>query len=129
MAGNPQYLTYSSSGLGPWIGVDTSITPPYFAWAWSIRSTSAGSTSNGDLKIEWTPDDPFAYGSSLGPAPGGLAVSQSSRWPLTFTVTAMSSLALGVATLSNQPIYAWRINQQSSGFTVDLTFLQAGKKQ
>jgi hypothetical protein len=31
--------------------------------------------------------------------------------------------------MSSTPIYAWRVNQQSSGFTVDVTFLQAGKKQ
>jgi hypothetical protein len=129
MPGNPYYVTYSSSGPGQWWTVDTGTTPPYFIWTWSIVSTSAGSTANGDLKLEWTADNPIAYGSSKAGTGAGLAVAPSSQAPLATTLTAMSSAQSGAYALNSYPIYAWRINQQSSGFTVNVTFLQAGKKQ
>jgi hypothetical protein len=96
------------------------------SWSWGFTSTSAGSTANGDYKIEYTNDNPFAYGGAGGQHDGGLAVSPSSLAPIAFTLTAVSSAGTGVFSLSTAPITAWRINQQSSGLTATVTFLQSG---
>jgi hypothetical protein len=123
---NPIYVVQSSCGPGPWKPVDTTIARAMFAWAWAFTSTSVGSTSGGDYKLEFAIDNPFNYGGVAGQPEGGLAVSPSSLAPVAFLLTAMSSVATGVFSLSSTPITAWRLNQQSSGLTATVSFLQSG---
>lgn len=130
MAGNPVYVTQSSSGPGTWQGVDTGITPFLATWSIACSSGTAGSTANGGCNIEVTPDNPFSFGSSFG-AVGGLATNPSSQAPAHYAIaTGISSGTQFVTWTSTMSVpYAWRINQQSSGYTYTVTFLQAGKKQ
>jgi hypothetical protein len=124
----PIYVTQSSCGVGTWHAIDTSITPLNCSWSWGFISTSVGSTVNGDYKIEGTIDNPISYGPTP-PREGSIAVNVSSL--LAFLISALSSVATGVLPWSStMPVFsAWRINQQSSGLTGVVTFLQMGKKQ
>jgi hypothetical protein len=142
MAGNPLYVTASSSGPGKWIGVDTGVTPQALAWQ-LIFTSSLATVAN----IEVTIDNPFSYGGVPGTQQGGLAVPPSSQSPFpvilaTFNsstlgqvpniVTLSDGLLAGATLLSSQfggPIYAWRINMTTSNALTYVTFLQAGKKQ
>jgi hypothetical protein len=123
---NPLYVVQSSTGPGPWKGVNTAINPQQLSWTWIFTSTSAGSTASGDFKIEYTVDNPFVYGDATRGQQGGLVNNPSSAAPLVFTLTPISSAATGLIALSTTFITAWRLNQQSSGFTVTATFLQTG---
>lgn len=129
MAGQPIYVTQTSSGPGPWQDVEMGITPQQISW--SLTSTAASPVT---VALQVTYDNPFVYGSSYGGA-GGLAVLPSTAQPAAYTVATLSSgtpwASPSQVSLpsSMTPIYAWRLNETVTAGPITATALQAGKKQ
>ena len=90
MAGNPIYVTATSSGPSKWNGIDTSLVPLCLAWQ-LIFSSSLGTVANIEVAI----DNPFSYGSSIAGTGGGLAIAPSSQSPYPFVLATLSATTAG----------------------------------